>query len=502
MSDWLGLTPKQVREKNATKLARAETDRNDAQIIEDIFLSKTARGDVDVSIALDLIMSPSKLIGLLEIESANAKQNKGTKHQVKCLYALHAILLALGDQDCADVLNRMSDNEIAELKECIALVKRHPCPTKALLNTYLQQRFAREQEKLSANDRLVNTAMIYTLQIALRVADSWDMAVANLHKWSDAIAAFEREPILIQQEPEVAQPTKEDLWTYGELAQKLGFPSVKYLRDRKHHFIQRCKDSTKVNELKSWFVDTNIGKPALFKAEHFEELRELLAKKPNIDFIDRNPNMFWTYSELAQKLGFPNAKFLQIKKHHFIQRCKDTTLVDKVKSWFICQNGGKPGLFKKEHFEELKALFSAKIVNDNAEHVAKQTTKTFAQTPAKPQQVKNSNTLVDVIAFEKYLLCLRQLWQDAQQELETVETEYNNTMAKLTKTKVAKRGALLQQAMQTNEVIAQRQESVSRAAKRFETAKSLWDCRQRAMETMRATDAEIAKLLAEFNRQK
>lgn len=419
MSDWTGLTPKQIREKKATKLACAETDRHDAQIIEDIFLSKTAMGNVDVSIALDLIMSPSKLIGLLEIESANEKQNKGTKHQLKCLYALHAILLALGDQDCADVLNQMSDNEITELQECIALVKRHPCPNKALLNTYLQQRFAREQEKLSANDRLVNTSMIYTLQIALRVADSWDRAVANLHKWSDAIAAFEREPILTQQEPEVAQPTKEDLWTYGELAQKLGFPSV---------------------------------------------------------------------------------QFLQNKKHHFIQRCKDASVVNKLKSWFVCQNGGKPALFKAEHFEELRALFAnaAKTNSDKATAQAD----CSAVAIAKLAQIKSVNGLVDMIAFEKYLLCLKQLWQDAQQELKTVEAEYDNTMTKITKTKVAKRGALLQQAMQLNDVIAQRQETVGRATKRFETAKSLWDCRQRAMETLQATDAEIAKLLAEFNRQK
>ncbi|MBO4683282.1 MAG: hypothetical protein J5611_01740 [Alphaproteobacteria bacterium] len=499
MSDWLGLTPKQIREKKATKLACAETDRHDAQIIEDIFLSKTAGGNVDVSIVLDLIMSPSKLIGLLEIESANAKQNKGTKHQLKCLYALHAILLALGDQDCADVLNQMSDNEIAELQECIALVKRHPCPNKALLNTYLQQRFAREQEKLSANDRLVNTAMIYTLQIALRVADSWDRAVANLHKWSDAIAAFEREPILIQQEPEVAQPTKEDFWTYGELAQKLGFPSVKVLQIKKQHFIQRCKDTTLVDKVKSWFICQNGGTPWLFKAEHFEELRGLLVKKPNIDLSHYDPNMLWTYTELAQKLGFPSVKFLQSKKHHFIERCKDAALLNEFKSWFLVPDG-KPGLFKKEHFEELRALF-AKRTKTNSDKATAQADSS-AVAIAKPAQIKSVNGLVDVIAFEKYLLCLKQLWQDAQQELKTVEAEYDNTMAKLTKTKVAKRGALLQQAMQLNDVIAQRQETVGRAAKRFETAKSLWDCRQRAMETMRATDAEIAKLLAEFNRQK
>ena len=106
-----------------------------------------------------------------------------------CFYLLHIILLTLDltfdkamvDKGRSEILNEMSDEDIAVLKECIVIAKSK--------NKY----DVAEATKLVENKkRAKDPFMLVSAKITLAVAELWDDAVRALNAWDNATMNFVR----------------------------------------------------------------------------------------------------------------------------------------------------------------------------------------------------------------------------------------------------------------------------------------------------------------------
>lgn len=124
----------------------------------------------------------------LELLAELAKQ---TNKWVNCKYILHMMLWGLRDDCHKDViLQYMSDEQIAVLKDTISVVKDYNCPdgqrAKIANNNYSKKK---KTQTLSTDDM----AAWCSTRVAIKVADKWDEMVAELNVWAHMIDEFKRD---------------------------------------------------------------------------------------------------------------------------------------------------------------------------------------------------------------------------------------------------------------------------------------------------------------------
>ena len=273
----LNLTTKGCKMKKS-KLAEAhmkkvqkENNKNDAEIIESI--SFDILGKFDAEKARCLIMQPENLINLIQ-------NSKHDKHELTCFYAVHAILLALVEYECAEILSQMPDYNIETLKQCIAVVKKHPRPDAELIENMINERLIGCHSGTDHED-WINDNMIKSLKIAKNIECMWDDAVAELQRWDKGIGVFKRsEPVqeLIKELASKEVKEEPELWSMDELAAKLGSKSKNAFQVKKCAIIKAHPD--RADEINNWFVrGFGAGKPMLFKPGYFKQLQSLWGKK-------------------------------------------------------------------------------------------------------------------------------------------------------------------------------------------------------------------------------
>lgn len=207
------------------------------------------------------------------------------KHELKCFYALHAILLALVSEERNNILNEMSDAGIDTLKKCIVIAKKRMRPNVKIVKDKRDMR-SNEIAMGIAQNSVVNNGMIKTAQIALNVGAFWNEAIAELQKWSDAVDNYKKtrleksvEPInqITVSQSDDNSKTKEEveLWTTDMLAEKLGCKSKGSFHTKKSEIIKN--NANRADEINSWFI-IRWHRPALFKAEFFDKLQKLWVK--------------------------------------------------------------------------------------------------------------------------------------------------------------------------------------------------------------------------------
>lgn len=176
---------------------------------------------LDTSKAVELIKKPAIVEGLIN----------HTNH-IPCLFAMHAIALALIGQDYSDILNNMTDKDIATLKKCIVMAKQIPQQDSDLLNKHIEMRKNKEAT-LPTTIYSENRTMIMSLKIASKICENafWNDCVDELNKWTVAIDGFVRKPketikpaveIVAPVTKEVATKKEPEYWPIKVLAEKLG----------------------------------------------------------------------------------------------------------------------------------------------------------------------------------------------------------------------------------------------------------------------------------------
>ena len=299
----------------------------------------------------------------------------------ECDYMLHALLFALRKKEISELLSRMSESNIAFLKEAISEARKYKCPDKEAADR-LNLEYLKKTQKptISPYDKYKYNILRYSALIASKIASEWDSVIAELDKWE---ANFENKECVIKSEPETVnvEPDKpletpkkkvsvksevndsnvedEKLLSVAELTKQLGFKTVAAFYCKKSEFLNKHGEYKEVFD--DWFGGVQKGKKRrLFKAKHLEELRQLIKKpvekKPNPDILITSDGEFWAMKKLAHEFGVKTMSFFA-KKSEFLKRHPEAK--EQFDKWFVVL---KPGsnriLFKAKHFEELKQLMS------------------------------------------------------------------------------------------------------------------------------------------------
>jgi len=317
---------------------------------------------------------------------------KGSPKWGQSDYLLHIICWTLRDRDCQKILRRIPHDNIAALKEAFVFAQQQKFPdTEAATNISTALKNKSLNPTLSMHDKYRNNIKRFSALIALKVAIKWKAATAELNKWYEMIdrlqnpvqesenivEAPQQKPVVQQTTPAktvIEQPApNETLWTFAELAQKLGQKDSLALHHKKKNFLKQHPEYKE--QINGWFMVSNKGKRhLLFKAEHFDELKQLMCSKQKriSNVVSDESSELWAIKELAQKLGLTKVKSFYTKRCEFI--AKHPEYKEKFESWFIPSNKDKRILlFKSEHFNELNQLMKTDahhayaVLSDNEE---------------------------------------------------------------------------------------------------------------------------------------
>ena len=81
------------------------------------------------------------------------------KHELRCVYALHIILLALAGGKHEDVLNAMSDRSIKVLKKCINVAQKCMRPKAEIVGNAIDMRSAKIAMGIDKNSTVSDCMM-------------------------------------------------------------------------------------------------------------------------------------------------------------------------------------------------------------------------------------------------------------------------------------------------------------------------------------------------------
>ena len=157
-----------------------------------------------------------------------------------------------------------------------------------------------------------------------------------------------------QSEPAKQNAETEELWSTTKLAKQLGIASKGAFARKKMLLLERHPEY--IAKVSSWFSGR------LFKAKHFEELKQLIEQNPPVKaeiIITEQYGELWTTVKLAQVLGLKNSMSWAWKKNNYLQRHPEAKeLFDK---WFVeYTDSQRRVMFKAKYIEDLKKLFTDK----------------------------------------------------------------------------------------------------------------------------------------------
>ena len=437
-----GIKKAQDEYKGSTLLQEV-IDKHDADKIND---TVNALIGCDAAKAREIIKKPLTLMPLV----TNRRNN------TSCLYAMHALMVPLMSENCSDILNEMSNADIAILKSCISAAQKYIAPDENGVKSEIARR-SEEQETgkvktgkdttrpLKIEERKTNARMLKSLTVTQQVADStlWPTCVAELHKWYKAIDEFKRDETKkpVQQPAHNTSYDINTLWTLSELAQKMNDAGLECDKTQIYNHIYRImdkkdSDSTKT-QIKTWFIlDSN---PKKFKAAYFEEYKTL----------------FGSIRSYVRKVQ-PSAKTPIIKATQ--EKSNKQTVVVKKKS-------------------NIK------------------TTDTV--------QKNEQKSLLNLRALEAYLNKLTALFEAATKRAKTATKHANAAMQRaLVEKDLQKRNDLIKEADKHNTIATHANNTRSSIAAKINDANALLKERDEALTALQNADKKIADIVAKHNVRK
>lgn len=218
---------------------------------------------LDSETAIDLLMQPESILGLIDTSSSNT-------HNYPCIYALHAIVLILIGENRRKILSQMNPEQLKVLKKCFAVAVKQGRPQ---VDKVLQ-RLTSEKEKTVPNPETI-TFLDKQLTIFQLVDDDWKEIMTDMKKWSAAVEHYDATKKQKEQkalpQPQSEKPdTKIEplLYSLQELFAQLGYESLsKFNQDRK-------KVIESHPEAKQWFVKQ--GPKVLFDVKYLQEFAKLM----------------------------------------------------------------------------------------------------------------------------------------------------------------------------------------------------------------------------------
>lgn len=248
-------------------------------------------------------------------------------------------------------------------------------------------------------------------------------------------------------EPEV----EEELWSTTKLAKQLGIASKGAFARKKMLLLERHPEY--IAKVSSWFV----GNKGLFKAKHFEELKQLIEQNPPVKadiIITEQYGELWTTVKLARELGLKNSMSWAWKKNNYLKKHPEAK--DIFDKWFVeYTDTQRRVMFKASYIEDLKTLFANNKTEARAEkrkarngaqfipaipnieekelEIVDDTTQvaeTYVPNTAVAPVVEQPTDLVGVQALRVYLEQLQKMYDQECKNVTDAETEYKDLQTK------------------------------------------------------------------------
>ncbi len=395
------------------------------------------------------------------IQELMTRDTKNTANNLKCLYALHALMLPLAPASVnrQDVLHNMIGGNRKALQQLIADALKQPRPDEKLLKRTIEKRSGEP-------DSAIKEYMIKSANIILEILPCWDEIHQELLNWADAVVNYQPTRDSNESSQGITNETENWKLVDDKLAQDFGYETKAEFRHRKNKLIERINhhNKQKADEIKSWFRVKNLGNHegyvTYFNMAHFDDLKkELLSAAP----IQIPENWKPVNDELAQEFGYKTKKsFVKAKENLLNRRYKNTKKADEIKSWFRVKNlGNHEGCvtyFNMAHFDEFKALLQNK-----SNTMPKVETVKVA---SKQKQASGKQNLTDAKVLEAVATTLSK----ADSKLATKQTELNQAQAEFNAAK---------------EKVAQKQKEVDEAKAERDVAKSKFDKAKEVSKTNR-----------------
>ena len=267
-----GETRKQQALRKSAIAAQMSRNINDA---DKITQTLSALLEFNATKARELIKNPCDLRTLINKETG-----------LTCIYAMHAIAFALVGENCAEILNEMTDAGIAILKQCISDAKKIKRPNIDSVEMYRSARLEMqkthkniintetgETREMTSHEIWVNDQELKSLFVYTKVYDWWDDAVVQLDIWSNAIDNFVRTvPEKIEQQPQQMAPAPAPVATESAAPAKKLLSTdelMKLLGIKKGKFQQTNRQMTKEQDT-IWFT-CRRGVNRKFRVKFLEE---------------------------------------------------------------------------------------------------------------------------------------------------------------------------------------------------------------------------------------
>ena len=275
-------------ETKQQKYARAYVTKQQTNLYkkdaDNISTTLNVLSKLDVSGARKLVTNPADIRSLIQRENGFV-----------CLYAMHAIAAVLVNENCPDILNEMTDEDIAILQKCVSIAKQLPHPHTKFISQSEKERLERKHSgriKLSDDttramtqfEVLENDVMLNSLAIYKKVENEqcWQDALNGLQILTDAIATFKR------QSKNQESTGLEEIWTIQQLAEKLDVPvyhvynHVKHQILRSHSSLARKIGQESIDEMRNWFIcvkEQGTYKRYVFRAKYFDEYKQVFTTR-------------------------------------------------------------------------------------------------------------------------------------------------------------------------------------------------------------------------------
>lgn len=421
-----------------------------AGFIRRIFMVAEGRNSLGASLCLGEIETISKLVQGTYDWGPKTKDYIVIGRTNYNKYIMHTLLFALRPMDAEAIIDKMSSDNKKLLTDAVVASQLCPKPTLNDVRTEVEQckrKIQRHEFNQKTNEKDVLPCIRNIDECAMLVAERWDTAQEEMHKWSellgvpydDSMIQEDMVPIKRKKEQVVNsdEPPQQNIVISGASVTESEFvgeqvmpvevaADPKQVRGRGRPKGSKNRTRKKVEPV----VESPIPGQKLKKISTNGQ-----GKSKQADVLyTADGRELWSLGKLAAELGMANEKTFLTKKANFLYRHKKDEDYEKLKesiqNWF--EKRGISVYFRAENIETLKKLFGPTVTKHRAKKVENPVE---MPVPTAEEQVVHVETvgmekpanMLEVKGADAYLTELMRLYEAAkaeQQKQQGLSEEY------------------------------------------------------------------------------
>lgn len=365
-------------------------------------------------------------------------------------YIMHTLLLALRPMSETAILDSMSPDQRDMLKQ--AILASQLCPKPDMANARKERDRCKEKIRkkdfdLKTREKDVLPCQRSIIECAMLVAERWDTAQEEMHKWSNALGIPYDDAMIAKNDP--IKKNKKDVSPQENLVpepQPIIIPEPVIIEAKEEPKPRRGRPKGSKNrprEKVEPVVESPIPGQKLKKISTNGQ-----GKSKQADVLyTADDRELWSLGKLAAELGMADEKTFSAKKANFLYRHKKDKDYEKlektIQNWF--EKRGTSAYFRAENIEKLKKLFGPTVTKHRAKKVENPVVENPVEMPAPiaPEQpaptAEEQVVHVETVGMEKpadmlavkgtdaYLTKLMELYKAAnaeQQKQQGLSEEY------------------------------------------------------------------------------